>query len=132
MDPNERHASLELLHPSARQSFSDLRDDLDAATALGTTPFRWAVFETYRTPWRQSELLRTGKTKAGPFTSAHQFGLAVDFVPMPGGKLSWDVSVEHWDMLRRFATRRGLINTIPWDRAHVEHPLFVRVRQAFF
>jgi len=87
-------------------------------------------FKIYRTPQRQVEMLRTGKSKAGPWSSAHQYGLAVDFVPYIRGSWSWTVPLTTWDHLREQAHKVGLLNDIEWDRAHVEHPAFAKLRAA--
>jgi hypothetical protein len=118
-----------LLHPRAKTAFGSLRNELEDAFKRGKTRTYFKVFETYRTPERQTELLAGGTTKAGMFRSAHQFGLAVDFVPFNDGTWSWDLRHD-WDFLRAAARGLGLKNEIAWDRAHVEHPVFEEVQKA--
>ena len=118
-----------LIHPMVYGAFDRLRRDLDSMFVLGRTEYRFEVFETYRSPQRQQELFVMGSTKAVPFKSAHQFGLAVDFVPKVDGKWSWEVPSQSWADLRAAALRVGMDAPISWDRAHVEHPLFNKVRQ---
>lgn len=114
------------VHPVARGKFQALADDLVHGHRLGMTPTLFRPFELYRSIERQRELLKKGTTKAPPWSSAHQFGLAVDFVKYNGGRWSW--ADADWDFLRKCAHARGLINDLPWDRPHVQHPLFDRVR----
>lgn len=120
---------LELLHPVARPVFLRLAQLLDADFIAGRTSTLFRPFETYRTPQRQLLLFQANKSKttnAGPWSSAHQYGLAVDFVAYRD-QWSWDAS-EDWDHLRARATEVGLRNDIAWDRAHVEHPVFDQLR----
>lgn len=93
-------------------------------------------FEGYRSPVRQYHLLtRTKNTKAGPWQSAHQYGLAVDFaglrIEQDGlivpGSWAWDQVPKHlWETLKREAIREGLDVPIAWDRGHVIHPLITK------
>ena len=118
----DRVAELEWLHPYARPMFQELADQLAREFANGRIGMLFVPFETFRTPHRQKYLLQTTpNTKAGPYQSTHQFGLAVDFVPVTrDGKWTWD---EHcpWDELDRCVEERGLVRPIRWDRPHVEH-----------
>jgi hypothetical protein len=116
-----RYDDIQLLAPCARSDFARLCD------ALAPTPFR--PFETFRDPARQLDLLEQGTTKAGAFESPHQFGLAVDFVPYIDGNWTWQAPPELWDELAHHATVCGLLTPIAWDRPHVEHPVWGRVRK---
>jgi len=89
-----------------------------------------------RSPERQDELFIKGRTKARPWQSAHQYGLAADFVPyitnqealdlgdMVGEKVltgwSWHESHD-WPFLRQRAEKHGLSVPIAWDKCHVEY-----------
>lgn len=108
------------LHPQAYMQFREL------AANLQDTPFR--AFETLRSAHDQALAYLGGKSKARAWYSAHQYGLAVDFVPLIDGKWNWNVKKEEWDVLKERAHSVGLLNDIPWDRAHVEHPLFRKIR----
>lgn len=67
-------------------------------------------------------LLEVSKTsKAAPFHSSHQMGLAVDFVPWIDGKWSWD-NGHDYQLLKVEAEKLGLTRPISWDLVHVEHP----------
>lgn len=108
-----------------------LADDLAKAYGLNISKgVLFRPFEIFRAPDRQAECLRKGTTKVGAWGSAHQYGLAVDYVPYVCGKWSWQASTEAWDFLRKSAEARGLRCVIAWDRPHVEHPAFDRLREA--
>lgn len=116
------------LHPKARGHFEALAAWLDDQYAAGLTPTAFKPFEGYRSPERQNYLFTVEKTtKARAFQSAHQYGLAVDFVPQVGGKWSWDDNHD-WEHLKFGAVQRGLMVPIKWDRAHVEHPIWWAVK----
>jgi len=94
---------------------------------------RFEPFEGYRHPKRQLDLLtRTKSTKSGPWESAHQYGLAVDFAvrvrdvnPAAGVTFTqwvWENEVP-WGTLKILASREGLTVPIEWDKGHVAHPL---------
>jgi hypothetical protein len=120
-----RYASLDLLAPVARRSFLGLDAYLRRET-------RFRCFETYRDPARQAEALAAKTSKAAPFESAHQFGLAADFVPVHTLR-GWEwpaADNDEWDILRRAAKDFGLICPLVWDRPHVEHPAWAAVRAA--
>jgi hypothetical protein len=116
-----RQSSLELLAPVAKAPFTAL-----AASLERDTLFR--VFETYRSPEHQLQAFARGTTRARPFLSGHQLGLAVDFVPKINGDWTWpETSDPIWATLRQRALAFGLMNDISWDRPHVEHPYLYRV-----
>jgi len=118
------------IHPIARPAFINLASKLAKDYDDGKIDVEFRIFETYRTPQRQEFVNRQGNSKAQAFRSAHQFGLAVDFVPfIPGRGFVWDVPVSAWDQLRTRASASGMMNDIPWDRSHVEHPLWKDLRQ---
>lgn len=91
-------------------------------------------FEGFRSAVRQQHLFAGGKvTKARPWQSAHQYGLAVDFagvrVEMNGNIVPnswfWPASTHPcWMELKRLAIAEGLDVPIAWDIGHVEHPVF--------
>jgi hypothetical protein len=117
-----RYVAIHLLAPCARHRFTSLAHSLRLDT-------RFRIFETYRDPARQEEAFNRGTSKARAFESAHQFGLAADFVPWDGTKFVWPGAADpEWDELHGAAHRAGLLNIIRWDRAHVEHPSWTRVR----
>lgn len=128
--------SYDALHPKVRQSFQLLEIRLAEAFNAGSTPTLFKPFEGYRPPEAQHALLRQKRTKAGPWQSAHNYGLAVDFVAFAtrekDGTVTehgWSWRSDHdWDCLRECSTNRGLLNTIQWDRPHVEHSIWIAVR----
>lgn len=122
--------SYELLHPKARDSFKLLTHRLEQGYRGGSTPTLFKPFEGYRDPQQQLVHLKNGTSKAGPWQSAHNYGLAVDYVPLsdPMSISSWSWGAGHdWDFLREAATNCGLFNTITWDRPHVQHPIWLAI-----
>jgi hypothetical protein len=123
--------SVDLLHPKARAQFAGLAQDLVLAHQAGTSKFLFKIYEGFRHPSRQVHLIAKGATKAGPWQSAHQFGLAADFVPVEPGSnwmWTWDVPTAQWDLLHEMAARRGLAAPISWDKPHIQHPLWNKIR----
>ena len=102
---------------------------------------RFEPFEGYRSPRRQEHLFSVTKTtKARPWQSAHQYGLAVDFAieivnpskssTAPDFLWKW-YSDAPWGKLKILALRYGLDIPIKNDLGHVEHPWFKDVRAAW-
>lgn len=127
---------MSLLHPKFARIARDVQQRLIADYKSGVTKTAFEVFETYRSPMRQNELITKGVTKAGPYESAHQFGLAIDFVPVITGTEAnllaekigervlpgWNWHSSHdWEHLTKVAKRFGL-TTIDWDKPHLQHP----------
>lgn len=123
---------MKLLHDSCRADFMLLAHDLDVAFREGSVKRFMRPFETWRHPSRQLYLLEEMRTtRARPFESAHQFGLAVDFVPWDNGRWHWPpVEDPCWAYLRARAHARGFENDIEWDRAHVESKRWTNVLEA--
>lgn len=72
------------------------------------------VYCTMRSAAEQNELYAQGRAKPGKivtnakgFSSAHNYGLAFDGVPMIHGKPAWD-DHEHWEMYGHIADSIGL------------------------
>lgn len=125
-----RHDALDLLHPRCILAFERCRDDLAAAFTLGKTPVLFRPFETFRSPARQLEVFRAGNSRARPWLSPHNYGLACDFAPVDAeGRWTWDIRPEHWGIVRECAIRFGMDAPISWDRGHVQHPLWNDLRQ---
>lgn len=122
-------ASLQYLHPIAVRQFQELADDLAKAHEAGATKTLFVPFESYRSPMRQDELYRQKPpvTKARAWYSAHQYGLAVDFVAFDDEPWGDD---HDWEFLKARAEAHGLTVPIKWDRVHVEHPKFKQMFMA--
>ena len=140
------YSDVALCNPKFAASVTRLHKYLIDAHETGRTKTRFEIFETFRTPMRQRELIAKGVSKAGPFQSAHQFGLAVDFVPYlspeEAGQLAertgervfpgWNWHSSHdYSFLAASAQRFAMAVPIVWDPCHVEHPSWNKLRGAF-
>jgi len=139
-------SDLALLEPKFGRACSRLHAYLIDAHQTRRTQTRFEIFETYRHPNRQASLLKKGVSKAGPWESAHQVGLACDFVPyldpdeaaalarrtgervLPG----WNWHTSHdYGFLAAAAETFKLRVPIGWDPCHVEHPRFREFRASW-
>lgn len=122
--------SVDFLHPKMREAV--LRLSKAVAHPFRDQPsgreYSFQMYEGFRTVQRQAHLISVGTTKAGPWQSAHQYGLAVDFVPIHAGRWTWDgVPTDAWEWMRSEARSLGLRTPIAWDLPHLEHPDWPRV-----
>lgn len=111
------------LHPRFRRALGGLLEALEARAL----PFR--VFEAWRQPERQAWLFASGRsrpgsivTKAEPWKSFHQFGLAADLVLYGPQGWSWDdggAQAAAWRDMQALAVAAGL-RTLSFERPHVE------------
>lgn len=81
------------------------------------------VYCTRRTMEEQAELYAQGRTKPGrivtharPGQSAHNYGLALDAVPMLAGKPQWQTSSPLWQQFGRLARAAGCEWAGDWKR----------------
>ena len=121
--PTQRDRDLDHLHPTFRSKVIALQESLSAEML----PFR--VFEGFRTPQRQQYLYDQGRTRPGrivtrarPWTSNHQYGLAADFVLYENGSWSWNTSGENrqrWTRLHELAHAHGL-EPLSWELPHLQ------------
>jgi hypothetical protein len=126
---------IDFAHPRAQGQFQAMQDELDTIWRNDRSNTRFVVFEVYRNPFRQRYLKAYAKTsKADAFESAHQYGLAADFVPkieIAPGKWSYNWDDDHdYDLLKKVARKHGCDVPISWDKCHVEHPMWTELRQA--
>ena len=113
------------LHPVLRSALAELDMRL---RDLGI-PLR--LYEGARTPDRQAALYLKGRgvgpagqtvTKAKPWQSFHQFGLAADYVFFVDGKWTWKEPDEGmWDRYTLLAEAAQL-RTLSFERPHAEWP----------
>lgn len=126
-----------LLHPKFRGRAVELNEFLAGAYKSGATKTLFQIFETFRSPQRQADMIAKGVSKAGPYESAHCLGLAADFVPVlspeeaaalserigervfPGW--NWH-STNDYRFLATAAKKFALAAPISWDPCHIEHP----------
>jgi peptidoglycan L-alanyl-D-glutamate endopeptidase CwlK len=106
---------------------------LSSATAAGLDLL---VTCTLRSEAEQTALYAQGRTAPGhivtnakPGQSAHNYGLAIDFVPMINGKPCWDGSDPAWEKAGEIAESCGLEWAGRWttfrEEPHVQLPNWV-------
>lgn len=114
------------LHPLARAA---LEQAIIAAQSVAPVE----AYETYRSPARQLELLTAPKptTRAAPWHSAHQYGMAVDLALKVNGQWSWDISDT-----TIAAIQSAVLSAVPnvhfpikWDPLHCEWEGFKYISQ---
>lgn len=112
-------ADLRSLHPFFRDRVSLL---IQRCKARG---IELAVVESFRTHAKQSEYYQMGRkyTRSSGGKSKHQYGLAVDLVPIVNGVAEWD-NVALWRKIgmegERLGLRWGGRWRSPYDPAHFE------------
>jgi hypothetical protein len=104
---------LNALHPYFRDQVSSL---IAQCKAKGIT---LAVVETYRTPSKQNEYRSMGKkyTRSSGGYSKHQYGLAVDLVPIVNSKAEWHDPIL-WKKIGTIGERLGLRWGGRWRRPY--------------
>ena len=118
--------TVDLLDPTFRQRLLVLMHLLE-----GTPAGILRIYESSRAPSRQAALYARGRdpsapdygrtvTRAQPWQSAHQWGLAVDLVPLLDGVWSWDSRYEQaWTTMAATAPQLGL-ECLSFERPHVQ------------
>lgn len=111
------------LHPIMRNAMEEVLRECEAEAL----PFK--VFEAYRYPQRQSRLYQQGRgtpgpvvTRAKPWESYHQYGLACDFVLFINGGWSWDAAgafAQHWTRLTEIGQMYGL-EGLSFEKPHLQ------------
>jgi hypothetical protein len=96
-------ADLEALHPFFRDKISQL------IAICKTKGIELALVETYRTHAKQNEYKTMGKkyTRSGGGHSKHQYGLAVDVVPILDSVAQWD-DTKLWKKVGAVGEQLGL------------------------
>jgi hypothetical protein len=96
-------ADLEALHPFFRDKISQL------IAICKTKGIELALVETYRTHAKQNEYKSMGKkyTRSGGGHSKHQYGLAVDVVPIVDSVAQWD-DTKLWKKVGAVGEQLGL------------------------
>lgn len=89
---------------------------------------------TYRSPSEQADLYAQGRTKPGkivtnaqPGESAHNYGLALDFVPLINGKPDWSGKGDVWNKALELAMAQGMESLAKSkfpELAHLQEPLW--------
>lgn len=119
----DRHNDILHLHPVVRAAVVKTYVQLQAEGI----PFK--VFEAFRHPQRQADLYAQGRTKPGsivtyaqPWSSYHQYGLAVDFILYINDSWSWDTSgakAKWWNRLHEIGQQEGLMK-LNFEAPHLQ------------
>ncbi|MES2653088.1 MAG: peptidoglycan-binding protein [Bacteroidota bacterium] len=109
----DRYNNIMHLHPTVRMAV------VKVYTQLQSEGIPFKIFEAFRHPERQADLYAQGRTKPGnivtyaqPWSSYHQYGLAVDFVLLINGNWSWDTKKEKgkwWMRMNALGAQEGLM-----------------------
>ncbi len=119
-----RDTDISKLHPVLRTKAVEVVQRLNEQGI----PFK--IFEAFRTPRRQAQLYAQGRngapgrivTKARPWHSYHQYGVAADFVLNIDGEWSWDTRGEKagwWKKLHEVAKEQGL-EPVSFELPHLQ------------
>lgn len=65
------------------------------------------IVETYRTPERQDKLKKRGRSRLRGDQSKHQYGLAIDVVPIVNNRMVW-YNRKLWLKIGKMGEKRGL------------------------
>lgn len=119
----ERQNNILHLHPVVRTSV------VNVYTKIQSEGIPFKVFEAYRYPQRQAQLYAQGRSTTGkivtyakPWSSYHQYGLAVDFVLFINDKWSWENSRQTknwWDRLHELGRLEGLMR-LDFELPHLQ------------
>lgn len=116
------------------RSIADLRPEFRSKVLLWDQDMQTAGLDSLitcalRTGPEQDALYAQGRTAPGPIVtkaragqSAHQFGLAIDFVIMANGKPDWSGDSPAWDKAIELAEARGMQSLRPMESAHLQDP----------
>lgn len=104
-------------HPKMREFH---RAFIKQTRAMGIPLF---AFEIYRTPERQIELKKIGRSRAGPGSSPHQYGCAIDMI---SATKWWKLTKKQWEIvgvIGKEVARKRKIDIVwggdwPWDKPH--------------
>lgn len=114
------------LHPSIRQSAIDAYTEACRVTPVGVHPF---ITEAHRSFKRSDDLYAQGRTKPGSIVtnakggqSIHNYYLAIDFVLLINGKMSWVVD-ENWKKVAAIFKKHGFTWGGDW-KSFKDYPHF--------
>lgn len=120
------------------RSLSDLREPFRSraqawAQACEQSGLDLLIYCTLRSLNEQAALYAQGRTAPGrivtyarPGSSAHNFGLALDFVPLINGKAEWRAPSPRWDQAIKIAEAFGMESASKWQKfrewPHLQEP----------
>lgn len=122
------------MHPKIQRVFQRLTEKLIVGYETGLTHTKFELFETFRSASRQNYLFMKGSSKAREWQSAHNYGLAADFVAVTGysssGNPLWSWDINHdWHFLAKCAEEVGLSAPISWDKPHVQSHIWDQIKR---
>lgn len=117
--------SLDTLRPEIRPIVDEFLTDLTMAG------IDYIVTCTSRTSAEQEALYAQGRTAPGPKVtnakagqSAHNYGFAIDLVPVVNGKPDWHAADPVWEQMGKLGQARGLQWFGAPDSPYIESPHF--------
>lgn len=121
----------ELLHYKCQPGFLIVANRILDAFSNGELSQLYLAFDGYRAPQLQLDMVKRNVSKALPWQSAHNYGMAVDFVGWnPAEQWNWQpADSPDWGMIGRIAVNAGMLRPIAWDKPHVEHPLWTSIKK---
>lgn len=129
----DRENNLYALHPCFAPKIRLLIEKLDSHHHQGRLACEFRLFETYRSPERQHALFleRPRVTQVDAWGSAHNYGVAADFVGWIDGKPSWDAKLPWADFAFIAHSIPGLSVPIKWDKGHVQSNQWPAIQRAY-
>lgn len=128
VDPSKPLTDVSLICPALLSRYWDASDE--AKSILGV---EFAIVEGYRTPERQEWLWGQGRTREGkivtkarPYASLHNYGLAIDVIGVVGGRRTYDVA---WDKITEIFKSHDLRSLAPFEQAHFELPIGMKTKE---
>ncbi len=135
-----RQEAISALHPAIRKPVSEILE------TLHSEGHKFEVFEAWRTPHLQQKYYSKGRNRAGrvinrskvvtkarPWMSYHQYGLAVDLVLKTSRGWSWNdkgANRKKWKRMHEVAREHGL-RPLSWEQPHIQIAAIPSVRELY-
>lgn len=120
----------DLLHPKCAGNFLIVANRIVDAFQNEELTQLYLPFDGWRSPPLQLDMMKRNVSKAAPWQSAHNYGMAVDFVGWnPAAQWNWKPADDpDWGLIGKIAVNAGMLRPIKWDKPHVEHPLWTSIK----
>lgn len=121
----------DLLHPKVVGGFLLVANRIVEAYRRKELTQLYLPFDGFRSPLEQLTYVRQRTSKAMPWQSAHNYGMAVDFAGWNKAEgWNWkDAEDPDWKLIGVIAVNAGMLRPIAWDKPHVEHPLWTSIKR---